>query len=86
MRTFNGSLFIDGLCMILNEMAVSCLLIVMNTLVCLNVQNHGGVILNISATLHYNGQVFQAHAGSAKAAIGGFEKHSQCLLLLFSNS
>jgi len=37
---------------------------------CVIVQNHGGVILNISATLHYNGRVLQAHAGSAKAAIG----------------
>jgi hypothetical protein len=33
-------------------------------------QDHGGVILNISATLYYNGHVLQAHAGAAKAAIG----------------
>ena len=34
------------------------------------VQNHGGVILNISATLYYKGTALQAHAGTAKAAIG----------------
>jgi hypothetical protein len=33
-------------------------------------QNHGGVIVNITATLDYRGTGFQAHAGSAKAAIG----------------
>lgn len=38
-------------------------------------KDHGGVILNISATLHYNGQVFQTHAGSAKAAIDAMTKH-----------
>ena len=35
-------------------------------------QDHGGVIVNITATLYYRGQVLQAHAGSAKAAIGEF--------------
>ena len=33
-------------------------------------QAHGGAIVNISATLQVNGQPMQAHAGSAKAAIG----------------
>ena len=30
----------------------------------------GGVIINITATLHYRGDTLQAHAGAAKAAIG----------------
>lgn len=34
------------------------------------VQNHGGNIVNISATLPYKGQGLQVHAGSAKAANG----------------
>ena len=34
------------------------------------VQNHGGNIVNISATLGYRGQALQVHAGSAKAANG----------------
>lgn len=34
------------------------------------VQNHGGNIVNISATLGYRGQGLQVHAGSAKAANG----------------
>lgn len=33
-------------------------------------QNHGGNIVNISATLGYRGQGLQVHAGSAKAANG----------------
>ncbi|KAM4025334.1 peroxisomal 2,4-dienoyl-CoA reductase [(3E)-enoyl-CoA-producing] isoform 2-T2 [Anomaloglossus baeobatrachus] len=33
-------------------------------------RDHGGVILNITATLSYKGSVLQVHAGSAKAAIG----------------
>ena len=33
-------------------------------------QRYGGVIVNITATLQVRGQVFQLHAGSAKAAIG----------------
>lgn len=33
-------------------------------------KDHGGVIVNISACLHYKGNMLQAHAGSAKAAIG----------------
>ncbi|XP_006826041.1 peroxisomal 2,4-dienoyl-CoA reductase [(3E)-enoyl-CoA-producing]-like [Saccoglossus kowalevskii] len=32
-------------------------------------KDHGGVILNISATLQYKGTIFQTHAASAKAAI-----------------
>uniref|UniRef100_UPI001A9DAF1C peroxisomal 2,4-dienoyl-CoA reductase [(3E)-enoyl-CoA-producing] isoform X3 n=1 Tax=Ictidomys tridecemlineatus TaxID=43179 RepID=UPI001A9DAF1C len=34
-------------------------------------QDHGGVIVNITATLNLRGQVLQVHAGSAKAAVGG---------------
>lgn len=33
-------------------------------------QDHGGVIVNITATLSYRGQALQVHAGAAKAAIG----------------
>ncbi len=35
----------------------------------------GGVILNVSATLHYIGQPFQVHAGSAKAAVDAMTRH-----------
>ncbi|KAM4631825.1 peroxisomal 2,4-dienoyl-CoA reductase [(3E)-enoyl-CoA-producing] isoform 2-T2 [Discoglossus pictus] len=38
-------------------------------------RDHGGVIVNISATLAYRGQVLQVHAGSAKAAIDAMTKH-----------
>uniref|UniRef100_A0A8D3DL51 Peroxisomal 2,4-dienoyl-CoA reductase [(3E)-enoyl-CoA-producing] n=1 Tax=Scophthalmus maximus TaxID=52904 RepID=A0A8D3DL51_SCOMX len=34
-------------------------------------KDHGGNIVNISATLGYKGQALQVHAGSAKAANGG---------------
>lgn len=34
------------------------------------IQDHGGNIVNISATLGYKGQALQVHAGSAKAANG----------------
>ncbi|XP_016093312.1 peroxisomal 2,4-dienoyl-CoA reductase-like [Sinocyclocheilus grahami] len=33
-------------------------------------KDHGGSIVNISATLGYRGQALQVHAGSAKAANG----------------
>uniref|UniRef100_A0AC11DWW9 2,4-dienoyl-CoA reductase 2 n=1 Tax=Ovis aries TaxID=9940 RepID=A0AC11DWW9_SHEEP len=33
-------------------------------------RDHGGVIVNITATLGARGQVLQVHAGSAKAAVG----------------
>ena len=33
---------------------------------------HGGVIVNITATLDYRGNVMQAHAGAAKAAISAW--------------
>ncbi|VTJ61759.1 Hypothetical predicted protein [Marmota monax] len=33
-------------------------------------RDHGGVIVNITATLNLRGQVLQVHAGSAKAAVG----------------
>ncbi|XP_060071761.1 peroxisomal 2,4-dienoyl-CoA reductase [(3E)-enoyl-CoA-producing]-like isoform X2 [Ylistrum balloti] len=38
-------------------------------------KDHGGVIVNITATLQTRGQVLQAHAGSAKAAIEAMTKH-----------
>ncbi|XP_075175499.1 peroxisomal 2,4-dienoyl-CoA reductase [(3E)-enoyl-CoA-producing] isoform X2 [Anomaloglossus baeobatrachus] len=38
-------------------------------------RDHGGVILNITATLSYKGSVLQVHAGSAKAAIDAMTKH-----------
>lgn len=34
-----------------------------------------GVILNISASLHYNGTILQAHAGTAKAGVDALTKH-----------
>ena len=33
-------------------------------------QDQGGVVINITATLQVRGQAFQTHAGAAKAAIG----------------
>lgn len=36
---------------------------------------HGGCILNITATLQYTGVPMQAHAGSAKAAIEALTRH-----------
>lgn len=38
-------------------------------------KQHGGSIINISATLHYTGVPFQVHAGSAKAAVDAMTKH-----------
>ncbi|XP_069761451.1 peroxisomal 2,4-dienoyl-CoA reductase [(3E)-enoyl-CoA-producing] isoform X3 [Narcine bancroftii] len=38
-------------------------------------KDHGGVIVNITATLSYRGQMLQVHAGSAKAAIDAMTKH-----------
>jgi len=38
-------------------------------------KDHGGAIVNISATLHHSGWVMQVHAGSAKAAIDAMTKH-----------
>lgn len=38
-------------------------------------KDNGGVIVNISATLAYRGQVLQAHSGSAKAAVDALTKH-----------
>lgn len=38
-------------------------------------QNHGGVIVNITATLGLRGQVLQVHAGSAKAAVDAMTRH-----------
>uniref|UniRef100_A0A8B9KHF0 Peroxisomal 2,4-dienoyl-CoA reductase [(3E)-enoyl-CoA-producing] n=1 Tax=Astyanax mexicanus TaxID=7994 RepID=A0A8B9KHF0_ASTMX len=38
-------------------------------------KDHGGSIVNISATLGYRGQALQVHAGSAKAANDAMTKH-----------
>ena len=46
------------------------------------VQDNGGVIINITATLHYSGTMMQVHAGSAKAAIG--KRHYYSFLILTS--
>lgn len=35
----------------------------------------GGVIINISAGLHYNGSIYQCHAGTAKAGVDALTKH-----------
>ena len=42
---------------------------------CLSRPDRKGVILNISATLYYQGNALQAHAGSAKAAVDALTKH-----------
>uniref|UniRef100_A0A8B7EFG9 Peroxisomal 2,4-dienoyl-CoA reductase [(3E)-enoyl-CoA-producing] n=1 Tax=Microcebus murinus TaxID=30608 RepID=A0A8B7EFG9_MICMU len=38
-------------------------------------RDHGGVIVNITATLGNRGQVLQVHAGSAKAAMDAMTRH-----------
>ncbi|XP_037588213.1 peroxisomal 2,4-dienoyl-CoA reductase [Cebus imitator] len=38
-------------------------------------RDHGGVIVNITATLGHRGQVLQVHAGSAKAAVDAMTRH-----------
>jgi peroxisomal 2,4-dienoyl-CoA reductase len=38
-------------------------------------QKKSGVVINITATLHWNGELLQVHAGSAKAAIEAMSKH-----------
>ncbi|XP_054851442.1 peroxisomal 2,4-dienoyl-CoA reductase [(3E)-enoyl-CoA-producing] isoform X2 [Eublepharis macularius] len=38
-------------------------------------RDHGGVIVNITATLSYRGHVLQVHAGTAKAAVDAMTKH-----------
>ncbi|XP_072415769.1 peroxisomal 2,4-dienoyl-CoA reductase [(3E)-enoyl-CoA-producing] isoform X1 [Chiloscyllium punctatum] len=38
-------------------------------------KEHGGIIVNITATLSYRGQILQVHAGSAKAAIDAMTRH-----------
>ncbi|KAK3751496.1 hypothetical protein RRG08_030521 [Elysia crispata] len=38
-------------------------------------KNHGGVIINITATLHHRGILLQAHLGVAKAGIETLAKH-----------
>ncbi|XP_034363173.1 peroxisomal 2,4-dienoyl-CoA reductase [(3E)-enoyl-CoA-producing] isoform X2 [Arvicanthis niloticus] len=38
-------------------------------------RDHGGVIVNITATLSMRGQVLQLHAGAAKAAVDAMTRH-----------
>lgn len=38
-------------------------------------RDHGGVIVNITATLSIRGQVLQLHAGAAKAAVDAMTRH-----------
>uniref|UniRef100_A0A674GCL9 Peroxisomal 2,4-dienoyl-CoA reductase [(3E)-enoyl-CoA-producing] n=1 Tax=Taeniopygia guttata TaxID=59729 RepID=A0A674GCL9_TAEGU len=38
-------------------------------------RDHGGIIVNITATLSYRGQALQVHAGAAKAAIEAMTRH-----------
>lgn len=38
-------------------------------------KEHGGVIINITASLHYNGTALQLHAGTAKAGVDALTKH-----------
>ncbi|XP_029432611.1 peroxisomal 2,4-dienoyl-CoA reductase isoform X2 [Rhinatrema bivittatum] len=38
-------------------------------------RDHGGVIVNITATLGYRGRALQMHAGTAKAAVDTMTKH-----------
>ncbi|NXE55580.1 DECR2 reductase, partial [Casuarius casuarius] len=38
-------------------------------------RDHGGVVVNITATLSYRGQALQVHAGAAKAAIDAMTRH-----------
>lgn len=45
-------------------------------------QNHGGNIVNISATLGYRGQALQVHAGSAKAANGTYSVSLNCFVMI----
>ena len=35
----------------------------------------GGVIINITANLHYSGTLLQTHAGTAKAGVDALTKH-----------
>lgn len=35
----------------------------------------GGIIINISASLHYNGTALQTHSGTAKAGVDALTKH-----------
>lgn len=35
----------------------------------------GGIIINISASVHYNGTAFQTHTGTAKAGVDALTKH-----------
>lgn len=37
--------------------------------------SNGGTIINISASLHYNGTAMQSHAGTAKAGVDALTKH-----------
>jgi peroxisomal 2,4-dienoyl-CoA reductase len=41
----------------------------------LAMKDKGGVIINITAGLHYNGTVLQLHSGTAKAGVDALTKH-----------
>lgn len=38
-------------------------------------RDHGGIIINITATLHYTGHPLQVHVGAAKAGVDAITKH-----------
>ncbi|MBN3290702.1 DECR2 reductase, partial [Polypterus senegalus] len=38
-------------------------------------KDHGGAVVNITATLSYRGQALQVHAGAAKAAVDAMTRH-----------
>ncbi|KAG2455330.1 DECR2 reductase, partial [Polypterus senegalus] len=42
---------------------------------CSLLQDHGGAVVNITATLSYRGQALQVHAGAAKAAVDAMTRH-----------
>ena len=39
---------------------------------------HGGTIINISATLHWNGSALQIHSSAAKAGVDSITKSLAC--------
>ena len=41
-------------------------------------KNGGGVIINISASLHWSGTVFQTHSAAAKAGVDSITKTLAC--------
>jgi peroxisomal 2,4-dienoyl-CoA reductase len=43
-----------------------------------HMKKHGGVIINISANLHWNGTALQAHSAAAKAGVDALTKVLAC--------